>query len=177
MKKVISVMALVMGLMLFAGEGFSQPPEDRGGPPSEQQMEKIRKRVETLRMWKLTEVLNLDEATASRFFPVLNEYDRKRMNIAHKMRKDMKELRKSVDTAPESELKDIISRLRDNHRRLQKINDDEMSRLQDILPVRDMGKLIIFKQEFQRDMKKIISDVREKQKRELREQRREAPPE
>ncbi|GBE37867.1 MAG TPA: hypothetical protein ENG75_06905 [Nitrospirae bacterium] len=177
MKKVISVMALVMSLMLFAGEGFSQPPEDRGGPPSEQQMEKIRKRVETLKMWKLTEVLNLDEATASRFFPILNEYDRKRMDIAHKMRKDMKKLRKSVDTAPESELKSIITRLRDNHRRLQKIDDEEMSRLQDILSVRDMGKLIIFKQEFQRNMKKIISDVREKRRGQMRERPMESPAE
>lgn len=51
---------------------LAQPPEDFDRPPTKEQMENVRERIETLRMWKLTKTLDLDEKTSAKLFPLLN---------------------------------------------------------------------------------------------------------
>lgn len=165
MRKTVSVIFLVLSLTLFTGYAFSEPYRDNDIAPSKESMDKVRKRIETLKMWKLTEALSLNEETAAKFFPVLNKYDRKRMKIGSEMKKDMLQLRQSVDTASENELEVIILRLRNHHKKLQEISSEELSKLRDILSVRDMGRLILFKRDFKKDMRKRMFEVREKRKR------------
>ncbi|MEF9425891.1 MAG: hypothetical protein L0956_01460 [Candidatus Mariimomonas ferrooxydans] len=168
MKMYMSGIFLLLSLTFFTGQVFSGPPGVFDNPPSKEQMERTRKRVETLKMWKLTKILDLDEQKASKFFPVLNEYDKKRLTVAREMRKNMKKLRASADTANPDELRNIIRRVEDNHRRLQGIDNEEMKRLRDILTARDLAKFIIFKQDFDREMKKIIATVRKRRIRKYR---------
>ncbi len=169
MKKCIFGLVIVLSLTFITGEGFSYPFEKNRTHPPKEKMAKIRKRVETLKMWKLTKVLDLDEKGAARLFPIINEYDKKRFTVMQVMRKNMHELRESVDTATESELRDMIEKLNDNHKSLQEIDGEEMKMLGEVLKARDMARFIIFKQEFDRDMKRIIADVREKRGRKLRD--------
>lgn len=169
MKMYMSWIFLLLSLTFFTGQVFSEPPEAFDNPPSKKQIERTRKRVETLKMWKLTKILDLDEQKASKFFPVLSEYDKKRLTAAHEMRKDMKKLRAYADTANPDELRNIIRRVENNHRRLQRIDNEEMERLRDILTARDLAKFIIFRQDFDREMKKIIEKVRERRIRKHRE--------
>ncbi len=169
MKMYMSWIFLLLSLTFFTGQVFSEPPGAFDNPPSKKQMERTRKRVETLKMWKLTKILDLDEQKASKFFPVLNEYDKKRLAVAQEMRKDMKKLRASADIANPDELRNIIRRVEDNHRRRHGIDNEEMKRLRDILTARDLAKFIIFKQDFDREMKKIIEKVRKKRNRNPRE--------
>ncbi len=169
MKKYIFGIFVMLSLTIFTGQGFCQPPEDFKKPPSKEQIEKIKKRVETLKIWRLTKILDLDEETASRLFPLINKYDKRRFVIEQSMRKDMRKLRKSVDTASPDKLRDIIKRLEDNHRELQEINYAEKEELKDILPVRKFAKFIIFQQDFNREMKEIIAEVRKRHTRKLRE--------
>ncbi|MEF9475611.1 MAG: hypothetical protein L0958_02720 [Candidatus Mariimomonas ferrooxydans] len=77
-------------------------------------------------------------------------------------------IRASADTANPDELRNIIRRVEDNHRRLQGIDNEEMERLRDILTARDLAKFIIFKQDFDREMKKIIATVRKRRIRKYR---------
>lgn len=169
MKRYISGIFLVASLMLFTGQGFCKPPEDYKRPPSGEQLEKLRKRVETLKMWKLTKSLDLNEETASKLFPLIKEYDKKRLSVEIDMRKDIKKLRKTINTASEAELRDIIKKLKYHHKKLQEINDEEMGKLSDILTYREMARFIIFKQDFDREMRNIISEVREKRLKRFRD--------
>ncbi len=161
MKKYIFGIFVVLTLTFFTGQAFCQP-EDFDKPPSKEQIEKIRERVETLKLWKLTQALDLDEATAVKLFPLINKYDKKRFAIEQRMRKDMKKLRRSVDTASPDKLAELIRRIEGNHRELQAINYEQLEELGGILPVRKVAKFIIFQQDFNREMQKIISEVREK---------------
>lgn len=168
MKKFIFGVFLTVSLTFFVSEAISQPFDDIKGPPSKEQREKLRKRVETLKMWRLTKTLDLNEESASRLFPLINKYDKKRFAVMQKMRKDMRKLRKTVDTLSESELSIIIERLKGNHRRLQEISHEEIQKLSDMLTTREMAKFIIFKHDFNREMKKIITKVRGKTHEEIK---------
>ncbi len=154
MRKYIFCISLVLALTLPAGPGFSRPPEER--------LEKTWKRIETLRMWRLTQRLDLDEETASRLFPVINRYDKQRLALRRDMRRDMRELRKSVETAGEDKLRGIIEKLRERRMKLQEINEEEMEKLAGILSTRELAKFIIFRQDFDRELRKIIAKARGK---------------
>ena len=161
MKKYILGVFIVLTLTFFTGQAFCQP-EDFDKPPSKEQIEKIRKRVETLKLWKLTQALDLDEETAAKLFPLINRYDKKRFVIEQSMRKDMKKLRRSVDTASPDKLAELIRKIEENHRELQTINYQQLEKLREVLPVRKHAKFIIFQQDFNREMQKIIRESRQK---------------
>ena len=161
MKKYIFGVFIVLTLTFFTGQAFCQS-EDFDKPPSKEQIKKIRKRVAILKLWKLTQALDLDEATAAKLFPLINKYDKKRFVIEQSMRKDMKKLRRSVDTANPEKLEELIRRIEGNHRELQAINYQQLEKLREVLPVRKHAKFIIFKQDFNREMRKIIREARKK---------------
>jgi hypothetical protein len=165
MKRFIFLISLLLISSLFTNQGLCHPPKDFKEQPTKEQVERIRKRIETLKMWKLTKILDLDEETASKLFPILNKYDKKRLAIEQEIRKDMKRLRKSIDTATENELRDIIKILKGHHRELEELNDEEMEELEGILSVKDIAKLIVFKHDFNREIRGLIEDARKKRRR------------
>ncbi len=169
MKTFILSVCCLVSLTVFAGEAFSQRFAGAEGPPSKEQKQEIRKRIETLKMWQLTKTLDLTEERAAKLFPVINEYDKKRFAVRRDIRKEMRTLKKSVDAASEKNLIKMIDGLENRHRRLQGIDNEEMKRLRDILTARDLAKFIIFKQDFDREMKKIIEKVRKRRIRKHRE--------
>jgi hypothetical protein len=169
MKRIIFGACLLLSFMLLTGQGYPQMFRGLKDSPSRAQFERTQKRVEALRMWKLTQSLDLDEGTAAKLFPVINEYDRKRLTTEQEMRKNMRKIRRSVNTASEEDLRNLMESLKSHHLRLQEIQHEEMRRLKDILTVRDMAKFMIFKQDFDREMKRRIFEARERRKKEFRE--------
>jgi hypothetical protein len=177
MKRVIFGASFLLSFMLLAGQGYPQMFQGLKDTPSRAQFEKTQKRVEALRMWKLTQTIDLDEKTAARLFPVINEYDRKRLTTEKQMRKNMRILRRSVNIASEEDLQNLMKTLKSHHLRLQEIQHEEMNKLKDILTVRDQAKFIIFKQDFDREMKKRIFEAKKRRQKEFREKAfRTSPP-
>jgi hypothetical protein len=162
-------MVLLLFLMLgFAGAGMAEPPGDLDGPPTKEQMEKVRSRIETLRMWKLTKALDLDERTSAQLFPLLNKYDKKRAEIEIIMRENMRELRESLRVKREGQLKSILDRLEQNHKAMQSVKDAEWDEIKGILGAEQQAKFIIFQVEFDKEIKKIIEETRERRQERLR---------
>lgn len=160
-KGILFILLSVFLLFGLATYSMAEPPEfDR--PPKEEQMEKVRERIETLKMWKLTKALDLDENASARVFPLLSKYDKKRAEIEHALRNDMKEMMDALKEKREANLRSILDRIEQNHRTLQKINDEERTDLKKVLTVEQQAKFIIFQQEFDREIRKIIAETRER---------------
>jgi len=150
---------LVVG---FAGNSMAEFPGDYDRPPKKEQMEKVRKRVETLRMWKLTKALDLDEKTSAQLFPLLNGYDKKRAEIERALWTGMKDLRDSLRERSEGRLRDILDRLEMDHKALQRINDEERAEVKKILTVEQQAKFVLFQVEFNKEIRRIIAEARDK---------------
>ncbi len=162
MKTFILSVCCLVSLTVFTGEAFSQRFAGAEGRPSKEQKQEIRKRIETLKMWQLTKTLDLTEERAAKLFPIINEYDKKRFAIRREIRKEMRTLKKSVDTVSEKNLIKMIDGLESRHRMIRKIDQDEIGKLKGMLSARDMARFIIFRHRFDREMKKIIHEAREK---------------
>lgn len=161
-KHTLRIAVLFLLILGFAADSAAGPSEEFDRPPSKEQMEKVRERIETLRMWKLTKALDLDEKTSSRLFPVLNKYDKKRADLESSLRENMRELRESLRNRREAQLKSLLERLEQNHRSMQGIKDAEWEELKGVLTVEQLAKFILFQQEFEREIRKIIEDTRER---------------
>lgn len=174
-RHIVRILFVILMVFAFCTDAKAVPPEDIDRPPSKGQFEKVRKRIETLRMWKLTQALDLDEKTSSQLFPVLSKYDKKRAEIEKSMREGMKELREAVKEKREGNLKSILDRLEQNHSAMQTLNDEERAELKKILTIEQQAKYVIFQQEFDREIRKIIAESREKLPERLRKERGERP--
>lgn len=172
MKTFFYAACFLVSVTVLSGHGLAFKGGDDRKPPSTEKVERMRKRIETMKMWKLTQVLDLDEQRAAELFPVLNRYNKKRLDVMKRMRENMRKLRGTVDSAPEDELQVLIRNLRDAHAELKAVNEEELESFRGLLSVREFAKFVIFKQDFNREMKRRIARIRDKrEKRDYRERR------
>ncbi|MBI5074431.1 MAG: hypothetical protein HZB62_04595 [Nitrospirae bacterium] len=162
MNRKIAGLLVFVFLMAWSAAAIAEPFDDRDRPPSKEQMEKVRKKIETMRMWKLTSALDLNEKISAQVFPVLNSYDKKRAEAEAAVRDGMRELREAVKEKNEAKMKAALGRLEQSHTALQRTNDEERADLRKILSVEQQAKFVLFQQEFNREIRKLIGEARER---------------
>lgn len=156
------IAGLLLTMLALSGlpDTVKAEPLDFDRPPNKEQMERVRERVETLRIWKLTKALDLDEKTSAQLFPVLNRYDKKRAETHNAIRNDMRELRDSVREKREGRIRNVLERLEHDHTALQRVNDEERAELKNILTIEQQANYLIFQHEFEHEIRKIIAESR-----------------
>ena len=170
---VIAVGLFILGLALPC---FSQPPrEGRPGgpafdgdesPPSFEKREEIRKRIELIRMWKLTEELDLTEETGAKLFPVLHTYDEKRMELHKERRNIMEQLRKALkdEATSDKAIEAAVDKLDENTLAETDLIRQQRRELKGVLSPRQQAKFVLFQREFHREIRKIIAEARERRR-------------
>ncbi len=140
--------------------GFDNQP-DRGGLSAEKR-EEIRKKIEAVRMWRLTEVLKLDENTAAKLSAYLSSIDQQRRDIMHERMETMRALRNALRSSKpdETKLKAAIDRLEKNHHAMTEIRGKEIAGLKNILTTEQQARFLLFQQEFRRDIQRMIAGAR-----------------
>ncbi|HYA88361.1 MAG TPA: periplasmic heavy metal sensor [Nitrospirota bacterium] len=134
----------------------------RGNPLSEEQREEIRKKIETIRIWRLTEKLNLDTTTSAKLASLLNSCDQQRQGIVKEQMATMREMRVLL-RAPkidETRIKTAIDKLQKYQRSLQELREKEYSGLKDILTIEQQARFLLFQQEFRHEIQRMISNAR-----------------
>lgn len=165
-KKVIRILMLAVLLLGFSAEGMaiSAYGDDLDRPPAGEQREKMRERIKAMKMWRLTRDLDLDEKLAARLFPLLHEYDGRREEIEKEIRQNITSLKEVIGTHDEPGMKEIMKALEMKHDALQRLGDEERSRLRDILTIEQQAKYLIFTMEFKREIRKMISEAKWKRR-------------
>jgi hypothetical protein len=73
----------------------------------------------------------------------------------------MRDLKKALGDR-NAQLRSVLDELERNHRALQEINREEWTALKNVLTVEQQAKYILFHQEFNRELKKMIENAKEK---------------
>ncbi|HWR90225.1 MAG TPA: hypothetical protein VN260_08195 [Dissulfurispiraceae bacterium] len=160
-KMKIIVLCLVVSGMLNPGTGNAEQ-QDGEHIMTRAQMEKVRERIETLKMLRMTKALELDERSSALVFPLLNRYDKKRADIERSLWNGLRELRESLKEKREARLRALIEKIESDHKTIERINDEERAELKKVLSVEQQARFILFQREFNRDIKRIITDTRER---------------
>jgi hypothetical protein len=142
------------------GSAFAAPP-DQGGP-SEERREEVRKRIEAIRVWRLTEELKLDAPASAQLSSFLSSMDLKRREIMKDQMEIMRSLRLSLRaTKPdEAKMRIAIEKLEKNRSEMQALKSRELKGLKEMLTVEQQARYLLFQQDFQREMRGMISGAR-----------------
>jgi hypothetical protein len=134
----------------------------RGEPLSDERRAEIRRKIETVRIWRLTEELKLDANTSAKLSSVLSSLDRQRRAIQREQMGTLNTLRRSLNSPKpeESYIKSDLDKLERNYHAMQRLKDDEMRSLKSLLTVEQQARYVIFQQEFMREMRGMIHDAR-----------------
>ncbi len=143
-------------------EGEFAPGQSRGGPPFGERREEIRKKIEAIRIWRLTEELKLDEKTAARFFPAISGLAQKRNELMRENMEAQRELRLYLEAGKpdEKKIKAALGRLENIHHETAKLAERELDITKDHLTVEQQARYYLFQQDFQREMREMISGAR-----------------
>ena len=159
---------LLTAVVLFpswvqAEQNFGEPGMGmRRGEGFPEKLHRNRERIEMVRMWKLTQALNLDEKRAAQLFPVLHRYDEKRWDLEMEHKNLVKELRKilKVEKPDEKEIASAIEKIGANFDAQQNLYKEELESLKDIFSLQELGEYILFQEEFKRDLRQVIWNIR-----------------
>jgi hypothetical protein len=166
------IISLVLGIWPLSQASQPLPPverqpsfqQERRNLPSAEERERVRKRIDLIRMWRLTEDLNLDEETGSKLFPLLRQYEEKRRELARKREEILFTLKGQLKawSPHEDRIKGLLKDWEELRAEEQDVNQKEKEDLKRILSIEQQAKYILFQQEFTKEMRRMIADVRER---------------
>ena len=134
----------------------------RGEPLSDEKRAEIRKKIETVRIWRLTEALKLDANTSAKLSSLLSSLDHQRREIQHEQMGTLNMLQQSLKSPKieEARLKSDLDKLEKNYHAMQELKNKEMSSLKNLLTIEQQARYVIFQQEFMREMRGMIHGAR-----------------
>lgn len=157
-------------------EGLKEKKDVRGKLADKDRKE-IRDLIDSLRIVKMTEALNLSEEQAIKVFTKMSQIEKEKRNLQKRMRESVQGLRGLIDSgAGEGEIKKSVGNIK-NLRASIKGQDEALSKhLEGVLSVEQQAKCILFMEEFPKHIRKMIEhtrDLRGKEREEIDASRRE----
>jgi len=138
------------------------PPEPPQEPPPPEKREQLRRDIENMRIWKMTQFLELSTEQSTKFFPIFNDFQSKREKFEEEQGEMMRRLGELVESEEEheSEIKRLMSGLVKNRERMVSRQDEFRREAGKVLSLKQQAKLIIFEERFRREMHRMIEDIK-----------------
>lgn len=136
------------------GEGESAPPDAPPPPP--------RERFHTMQMWKLTEILDLSEDQAAKFFPKFNNFQKKIDEIRETNEKLFEKLDGYIRTEDKKNIIKTIDEIEKNENLIMEEHKKFRKELTGVLDEIQMGKLVHFQHDFPRRFRDAMWDIKGK---------------
>ena len=145
---------------LFGGSALAQEgPGD--GPPPEDRAE-IEQRIQMMRVYALTEALELDEETATRLFPYLRPGDAKMKELHEKQRATKRTLRKLVKSGEvdDATLDELVGTMAELEVELTQEREKQFLGLKAILTPQQRAAFFVAQERFDREMRRRLREIR-----------------
>lgn len=123
---------------------------------------RLQQRIELMKMWKLTQALDLNEETAQKLFPVINQFDERERQLRMSRRDLIKQLREELakETADPDAIRKLVDEVKKNELEMAQSHNQQLDEMSKILNEEQMAKLIVFVPQFERNIKQLMYDVR-----------------
>lgn len=174
-KPIIPLFLLAAICIYFCVSGFAQegrlaePPE----PPPPERMERLRKDIENMRIWKMTQYLELSTEQSTKFFPIFNDFQKKREKLEEERGEMMRRLAEFVESEGkhEAEIRRLMSGLVKDRQKMVDLVDEFRREAGRVLSLKQQAKLVLFEEHFKKEIRGMIEDIR------MRKRFRQGPPE
>jgi len=145
------VMKKVVFLSIIVPLLFAQPP--KGQDP--------RVIIEKIRMWRLTQELDLSTEQTAALFPKLNELRKIEKKYSEEKRQVLAELKDLLDRdASDAAITTALSRYEALNRQRIEIQFEQAQEIKTILTPVQQARYLIFEDEFNREIRKMIKEIK-----------------
>ncbi len=110
-------------------------------------------KIETIKMWKLMDALNLDTQTALKVFPIIKKMDEKRVLLQQKKRELLRQIRLAISGNQAKEtIDELANKLFSLKEKISNVSREEYQKLRSVLNEKQLGKFLLFQQRFRREL-------------------------
>ena len=150
----------LLAVFILAAVASAQEDEDIRNVPLD---EGIHRRVEMFWMWRMTEVLELDEETAARLFPAIQRYERQIRQIQRETADVMLNLRRTTtrgETLPKSQVLEMTGLLFETQRRVASLRQEQLQAVSEVLTDQQFQRFVLAQGDIRRELHRMIRDSR-----------------
>lgn len=153
---VLCSLILLSASITWAEEDTQIEPQ-QGDKAAEDLRAQVRTRIHQVRNQRLTEVLHLDPATASKLFAILDDHEAQKMKVQTAVRKSKNELRKALRSqADDTTIQRLIEQLEQHHERLYLIERELFKTTAPLLSTIQQGTLMLALPRMERRLRQTI---------------------
>jgi len=162
--KSLGMLFLAFSFLLTVQILYAQRPPG-GAFPEERRRERLREEIETLKMWKMLEVLDLSSEQSDKFLPAWREVQK-----AHKVfRVKREDLLEELELALGEEQKvkkkriaEVFDQLKMEKSKLEEAQEKFRARAKEVLTLEQQARLLLFEERFEKRMMEMIRKYRGK---------------
>lgn len=138
------------------------PEELTQAPPSPERREQLRRDIENMRIWKMTQFLELSTEQSTKFFPIFNDFQKEREKLEEERGEMMRRLGELVESEAEheSEIRRLMSGLVKNREGMVSRKDEFRREAGKVLSLKQQAKLVLFEEHFKREIRGMIEDIK-----------------
>ena len=142
--------------------GQAQLGPDR--PHRDKRRAEIEARVRTMKIWKLTDELELSEEQAARFFPLMNEMEAAQDQIEEQRRQALDQLGDLVwkEEADADQINGLLDKLEELAHQQMELRQKFRKDAAGVLTPAQMGKLVLFNHQFPALMRDLIREFEDR---------------
>lgn len=154
------LLTLIISLFWIQGELLAQrfPEKEAERLRAEQ---KIRERIEMLRMWKLLEALELSTEQSEIFLPILNDFQKEQKELENKKREILKVLENELNKkrVDRKKIENVLDELEKNRILFEKRREEFLLKVREVLSLEQQARLVLFEERFAEHIKDMIKRV------------------
>jgi len=158
MKKTIAILLMTISLGAFAQQTPLAPPASPVAPTPPTAPEAPRKeKVESMRIAFITQKLDLTPEEAQRFWPVYNEFQKKR-NELRKGKRDGKGMRENIDSLSDKQVEALVDAEMMARQKTLELEKEYHAKFKSVLPIKKVAKLYRAEEQFTHRLLNEISE-------------------
>lgn len=143
---------LMLLLMVFSFDAYSQPPRGQRGQK--------RERVKQLKIAYFTEELDLSEEEAEKFWPIYNEMEEKIRAEKKKARTATESIKNGIDSMSDSEVESKMKETLDARIKESQLQKDYLVKIGNVIGFKKAAKVVSLEAQFKRELVKRLANER-----------------
>jgi Spy/CpxP family protein refolding chaperone len=150
---------VILTMTAVAGLAIAQPPSmPENGP----MREKVRERLKTMKIWKLTEEVGLSSEQSEKFFPLYNRHEKAIEEIDARRGELINRLERLANSqeASDKEISELSDQLESFPRSMMEERARFFKEAGSILGPRQLAKLMVFEERFRERLQQFVRDIR-----------------
>lgn len=158
----MKVLRFMLFMILVALVSYSQAQQGPGPGGRRPNREKMRERLNTIKIWKMTEAVGLTTEQSEKFFPIYNQQRKDHEKLEKERFELVDKLSNLADEhdGSDSEINKTIDKLIDHDGKFAQLRKKYLKEIAAVISVKQQARLLVFEERFRRRLQEDIRDIR-----------------